>query len=59
MLEKKKKETELYLHIDRLEKELEVAAHEQDLLRKNNRQQESEITALKLEADKQREEHLK
>lgn len=27
ILEKKKKETELYMQIDRLEKELEVAAH--------------------------------
>jgi hypothetical protein len=35
ILDKKKKETELYMHIDKLEKELEVAAHEQDLLTKN------------------------
>ena len=47
------------MHIDRLEKELEVAAHEHDLLLKNFKQQENEIAGLKIDAEKQREEHLK
>lgn len=47
------------MRIDKLEKDLEVAAHQHDLLQKNYKQQQNEIAGLKIDAERQREEHLK
>ena len=59
ILEKKKKETELYMRIDKLEKDMEVALHQKSLLKSALTEQDSEIRELKTAAEKQRQEHLK
>jgi cell division protein ZapA (FtsZ GTPase activity inhibitor) len=47
------------MQIDKLDKQLEVAAHEEQLLKNAAKEQDNEIRDLKASIEKQREEHLK